>query len=96
MIKRYCWKIFVLFRFYARNDQPGRIKSQQYLQVVLKQLGSQRPRNHRGRVSAQIFQPQPMDKIQEGILISSAYFLQYPYVLSESGKKAELESKSKT
>ncbi|KAL4303704.1 hypothetical protein GQ457_10G009060 [Hibiscus cannabinus] len=26
--------------FYARNDQPGRIKSQQYLEVVLKQLGS--------------------------------------------------------
>ncbi|KAL4311390.1 hypothetical protein GQ457_01G022340 [Hibiscus cannabinus] len=26
MIKRYCWKLFVLFRFYARNDQPGRMK----------------------------------------------------------------------
>ncbi|KAL4311004.1 hypothetical protein GQ457_01G018640 [Hibiscus cannabinus] len=26
MIIRYCWKIFVLFRFYARNDQPGRKK----------------------------------------------------------------------
>ncbi|KAL4323542.1 hypothetical protein GQ457_11G033170 [Hibiscus cannabinus] len=58
--------------FYARNDQPGRIESQQYFEVVLKQLGSQRPRNHHGRVSAQIFQPRPMDKIQEGILISSA------------------------
>ncbi|KAL4332941.1 hypothetical protein GQ457_07G000080 [Hibiscus cannabinus] len=58
--------------FYARNDQPGRIESQQYFEVVLKQLGSQRPRNHHGRASAQIFQPRPMDKIQEGILISSA------------------------
>ncbi|KAL4379010.1 hypothetical protein GQ457_02G028180 [Hibiscus cannabinus] len=64
--------------FYARNDQPGRIKSQQYCKVVLKQLGSQRPRNYQGRVSTQIFQPRPMDKIQEGILISSAYFSQYP------------------
>ncbi|KAL4297176.1 hypothetical protein GQ457_12G013990 [Hibiscus cannabinus] len=36
MIKRYFWKLFVLFRFYARNDQPGRIKSQQYCGVVLK------------------------------------------------------------
>ncbi|KAL4311642.1 hypothetical protein GQ457_01G018470 [Hibiscus cannabinus] len=26
MIKRYCWKLFVLFRIYARNDQPGRMK----------------------------------------------------------------------
>ncbi|KAL4332587.1 hypothetical protein GQ457_07G010570 [Hibiscus cannabinus] len=52
MIKRYYWKLFVLFRFYARNDQPGRIKPQQYFEVVLKQLGSQRPRNHQGRVSA--------------------------------------------
>ncbi|KAL4352997.1 hypothetical protein GQ457_06G023300 [Hibiscus cannabinus] len=65
-------------RFYAGNDQPGRIKSQQYFEVVLKQLRSQSPRNHQGSVSAQIFQPRPMDKIQEGILISSAYFSQYP------------------
>ncbi|KAL4278520.1 hypothetical protein GQ457_03G005350 [Hibiscus cannabinus] len=27
MIKRYCWKLFVLFRFYARNDQPGRMNN---------------------------------------------------------------------
>ncbi|KAL4279786.1 hypothetical protein GQ457_03G016080 [Hibiscus cannabinus] len=73
--------------FYARNDQPGRIKSQQYLEVVLKQLGSQRPKNHQSRVSAQIFQPRPIDKIQEGILISSADFLQYPYLLNELGKR---------
>ncbi|KAL4339194.1 hypothetical protein GQ457_08G028320 [Hibiscus cannabinus] len=33
MIKRYCWKLFVLFRFYARNDQPVRMKKQQYLEV---------------------------------------------------------------
>ncbi|KAL4284948.1 hypothetical protein GQ457_16G017970 [Hibiscus cannabinus] len=33
MIKRYCWKLFVFFRFYARNDQPGRMKSKQYLEV---------------------------------------------------------------
>ncbi|KAL4341593.1 hypothetical protein GQ457_08G037480 [Hibiscus cannabinus] len=79
MIKRYCWGLFVLFRFYARNDQPGRIKTQQYLEVVLKQLGSQRHRIYQGRVSAQIFQPRPIDKIQKGILISSAYFPQYPY-----------------
>ncbi|KAL4367020.1 hypothetical protein GQ457_05G022650 [Hibiscus cannabinus] len=26
MIKRYCWKLFVVFRFYARNDQPDRMK----------------------------------------------------------------------
>ncbi|KAL4303123.1 hypothetical protein GQ457_10G009170 [Hibiscus cannabinus] len=26
MLKRYCWKLFVLFRFYAMNDQPGRMK----------------------------------------------------------------------
>ncbi|KAL4312099.1 hypothetical protein GQ457_01G012910 [Hibiscus cannabinus] len=26
MIKQYCWKLFVFFRIYARNDQPGRIK----------------------------------------------------------------------
>ncbi|KAL4363447.1 hypothetical protein GQ457_04G020230 [Hibiscus cannabinus] len=50
MLKRYCWKLFVLFRFYARNDQPGRIKSQQYCEVVLKQLISQRPRNHQGKI----------------------------------------------
>ncbi|KAL4302409.1 hypothetical protein GQ457_10G009740 [Hibiscus cannabinus] len=30
MIKRYCWKLFVFFRIHARNDQPGRIKKQQY------------------------------------------------------------------
>ncbi|KAL4308840.1 hypothetical protein GQ457_01G022150 [Hibiscus cannabinus] len=33
LIKRYCWKLFVLFRFYAKNDQPGRIKSRQYFEV---------------------------------------------------------------
>ncbi|KAL4302072.1 hypothetical protein GQ457_10G011890 [Hibiscus cannabinus] len=61
-------------KFYARNDEPGRMKMQHYLEVLLKQLGSQRPKIYQGRVSAQIFQPRPMDKIQEGILISSAYF----------------------
>ncbi|KAL4379893.1 hypothetical protein GQ457_02G033840 [Hibiscus cannabinus] len=31
MIKRYCCKSFVLFRIYARNDQSGSVKMQQYL-----------------------------------------------------------------
>ncbi|KAL4281473.1 hypothetical protein GQ457_03G013050 [Hibiscus cannabinus] len=31
MINRYCCKLFVLFRIYARIDQPGRIRMQQYL-----------------------------------------------------------------
>ncbi|KAL4387453.1 hypothetical protein GQ457_09G016220 [Hibiscus cannabinus] len=73
MLKRYCRKLFVLYRFYAGSDQPGRIKSQQYCEVVLKQLRSQRPRNHQGRISAQTFQPWPKDKIEEGILIASEY-----------------------
>ncbi|KAL4296096.1 hypothetical protein GQ457_12G031280 [Hibiscus cannabinus] len=76
MIQELCENSMV--RFYAGNDQPGRIKSQQYFKVVLKQPRSQRPRNHQGRVSAQIFQPRPMNKIQEGILISTTYFSQYP------------------
>ncbi|KAL4366207.1 hypothetical protein GQ457_05G020930 [Hibiscus cannabinus] len=63
----------LLDMFYAGNDQPGRIKSQQYCEVVLKLLRSQRPRNHQGIMSAQIFQPRPKDKIQEGILIASEY-----------------------
>ncbi|KAL4284272.1 hypothetical protein GQ457_16G018350 [Hibiscus cannabinus] len=33
----------------------SRIKSQQYCEAVLKQLRSQRLRNHQGRMSAQIF-----------------------------------------
>ncbi|KAL4379789.1 hypothetical protein GQ457_02G043500 [Hibiscus cannabinus] len=49
-------------RFYARSDQPGRIKLQQYCEVVLKQ----RPRNHQGRISAQTFQPWPKDKYRRG------------------------------
>ncbi|KAL4361460.1 hypothetical protein GQ457_04G019890 [Hibiscus cannabinus] len=44
MIKRYCWKLFVFFRIHARNDKPGRIRKQQYFEVVLKQLKVQRPR----------------------------------------------------
>ncbi|KAL4366853.1 hypothetical protein GQ457_05G021740 [Hibiscus cannabinus] len=60
MIQGLCENSMV--RFYAGNDQPGRMKKQQYLEVVLKQLGSQRPRNRQGRVLAQIFQPRPIKK----------------------------------
>ncbi|KAL4295546.1 hypothetical protein GQ457_12G013210 [Hibiscus cannabinus] len=69
------------------------LKSQQYFEVVLKQLGLQRPRIYQGRVSAQIFQPRSSDKIQKGILNSSSYFLQFA---DQIRKKAEIESKSKT
>ncbi|KAL4279239.1 hypothetical protein GQ457_03G025230 [Hibiscus cannabinus] len=66
-------KIFSKSQPARKSDQPGRIKSQQYCEVVLKQLRSQRPRNHQGRISAQTFQPWPKDQIHEGILIASEY-----------------------
>ncbi|KAK8663349.1 hypothetical protein V6N13_083171 [Hibiscus sabdariffa] len=90
------WKIFVLFRFYARNDQPGRIKSQQYLEVVLKQLGSQRPRNHQGRVSAQIFHPRPMDKNTGRDIKLINIFSSISLFAERVRKEAEKETKSKT
>ncbi|KAL4304188.1 hypothetical protein GQ457_10G006800 [Hibiscus cannabinus] len=33
MIKRCCWKSIVFFRIRAGNDQPGRIRKQQYFEV---------------------------------------------------------------
>ncbi|KAK9008908.1 hypothetical protein V6N11_080385 [Hibiscus sabdariffa] len=48
--------------FYAGNDQPGRMKCSSIVKVVLKQLRAQRPRNNKGRMSAQIFQPRPKDE----------------------------------
>ncbi|KAL4296100.1 hypothetical protein GQ457_12G000110 [Hibiscus cannabinus] len=33
MIKQYCWKLFVFFRIYARNDQPGRIKCSSIVEI---------------------------------------------------------------
>ncbi|KAL4282285.1 hypothetical protein GQ457_03G028970 [Hibiscus cannabinus] len=51
---------------------------QQYCEVVLKQLRSQRPRNHQGRMSAQIFQPRPKDEIAERDIYRTRIFSNIP------------------
>ncbi|KAL4284886.1 hypothetical protein GQ457_16G017080 [Hibiscus cannabinus] len=96
MIKRYCWKLFVLFRFYARKDQPGRIKSQQYLDVVLKQLGSQRPKILSRQSIGPDF-PTPADRQNAGRDINFiSIFFPISIFAERIRKKEEIESKSKT
>ncbi|KAK9026486.1 hypothetical protein V6N11_039324 [Hibiscus sabdariffa] len=51
---------------------------QQYCEVVLKQLRSQRPRNNQGRMSAQIFQPRPKDEIEGRDIHHIRIFLNIP------------------
>ncbi|KAK8498965.1 hypothetical protein V6N12_058002 [Hibiscus sabdariffa] len=51
---------------------------QQYCEVVLKQLRSQRPRNNQGRMSAQIFQPRPKDEIAGRDIHHIGIFLNIP------------------
>ncbi|KAK8713437.1 hypothetical protein V6N13_148655 [Hibiscus sabdariffa] len=51
---------------------------QQYCEVVLKQLRSQRPRNNQGRMSAQIFQPRPKDEIAGKDIHHIRIFLNIP------------------
>ncbi|KAL4368026.1 hypothetical protein GQ457_05G022810 [Hibiscus cannabinus] len=55
MIKRYCWKLFLFFRFYARNDQPGRMKCSSIVKLHRSSSDRERPRKHQGTISAQIF-----------------------------------------
>ncbi|KAK8691482.1 hypothetical protein V6N13_074992 [Hibiscus sabdariffa] len=64
--------------FYAKNDQPGRMKCNSIVKVVLKQLRSQRPRNNLGRMSAQIFQPRPKDEIAGRDIHHIGIFLNIP------------------
>ncbi|KAK9020707.1 hypothetical protein V6N11_010724 [Hibiscus sabdariffa] len=51
---------------------------QQYCEVVLKQLRSQRPRNNQGRMSAQIFQPRSKDEIAGRDIHHIGIFLNIP------------------
>ncbi|KAK8974491.1 hypothetical protein V6N11_063113 [Hibiscus sabdariffa] len=51
---------------------------QQYCEVVLKQLRSQRPRNNQGRMSAQISQPRPKDEIAGRDIHHIRIFLNIP------------------
>ncbi|KAL4354632.1 hypothetical protein GQ457_06G016640 [Hibiscus cannabinus] len=68
---------------------------QQYCEVVLKQLRSQRPRNHQGRMSAQIFQPRPKDEIIGSDINRIRIFLNIPNKVCIS-EEAEIKSTSKT
>ncbi|KAL4354294.1 hypothetical protein GQ457_06G015530 [Hibiscus cannabinus] len=75
MIQRLCENSMVRFGqkdFLNRKDQkPARKRfsrrlkdhSQQYCEAVLKQLRSQRPRNHQAECRPRFFQPRPKDKI---------------------------------
>ncbi|KAL4278370.1 hypothetical protein GQ457_03G017680 [Hibiscus cannabinus] len=85
MIKRYCWKLFVLFRFYAENDQPGRIKSQQYLgnhnqeggrnKVKVKDL---KPKRIKDYLECKISQRSPALLKKKPSFITSRYVLNLP------------------
>ncbi|KAL4283046.1 hypothetical protein GQ457_16G009860 [Hibiscus cannabinus] len=83
MSKRYCWKLFVLFRFYARNDQSGRIKSQQYLRT--KQGGRNKvkvrdlkPKRIKDYLECKISQMSPALLKKNPSFITSRYVLNLP------------------
>ncbi|KAL4384204.1 hypothetical protein GQ457_15G020830 [Hibiscus cannabinus] len=77
---------------------PGMINQaelvQQYCEVVLKQLRSQRPRNYQGRMSAQIFQPRPKDEITGRDINRIRIFFNIPNKARIS-KEAEIKSTSR-